>query len=609
MQVLNFAEQPFDSYFSGNTVQICPVGALTASQYRFRARPWDLATVETSCTTCAVQCRGAVQSSSNRLVRLLGVDSEPVNHGWLCDKGRYGIEWVHSERPRARAAWCATTASCARCRGRRRSTPRPTRSATAQRRCTAPARSRCSAARAAPTKTRTCGRVLAKGVIGTDNVDAQLGDGLPAEFVLGLPRAEIADSTARPRSCCSVRDLEEELPVLHLRVRRAAVELGVPLVDLAPVAHALVARTRPSSRAPLPGEPLARRRARRDHARARGDRPGPVVVVVGRGNRSPTSADAVVGAAADARAPCPTCGSSRRCAAATCTARSTPGSRPGSCPAASRSTPAASGSPTRGAAVPRERGLDADGHPRAAADGKIEVLVLLGADPVARLPRRRRSPRRGIDGGRARSSRSTAFLAGRRRSAPTCSCRCTLWGEKAGTVTNLEGRVQRVGRKVAPEGTAMDDWRIAAELALRLGADLDLATVDEVTDELARVAPALAGVDRRAAAARARRRRAPAARAPRRDRAPHAATLSILADDGSGTSWDPIKVEGEVASDVDAPAERRRRRATAVAAPHAPRPRSWEWDGARPERRGARTRRVRSAPRGRVGGSTTTGAW
>ena len=57
MQVLNFEEQPFDSYFSGNTVQICPVGALTASQYRFRARPWDLSTVETSCTTCSVQCR------------------------------------------------------------------------------------------------------------------------------------------------------------------------------------------------------------------------------------------------------------------------------------------------------------------------------------------------------------------------------------------------------------------------------------------------------------------------------------------------------------------------------------------------------------------------
>ena len=74
-----------------------PVGALTATPYRFRARPWDLSAVETSCTTCAVQCRGALESSSNRLVRLLGVDSDPVNHGWLCDKGRFGYEVVHSE--------------------------------------------------------------------------------------------------------------------------------------------------------------------------------------------------------------------------------------------------------------------------------------------------------------------------------------------------------------------------------------------------------------------------------------------------------------------------------------------------------------------------------
>ena len=68
----------------------------------------------------------------------------------------------------------------------------------------------------------------------------------------------------------------------------------------------------------------------------------------------------------------------------------------------------------------------------------------------------------------------------------------------------------------------MDDWRIAVELALRLGTDFDLATVDEVTDELARVAPALEGVDCRAAAPGPRRRRAAAPRAPRRDRAAHA---------------------------------------------------------------------------------------
>jgi NADH-quinone oxidoreductase subunit G len=97
-EVAIFERQPFSSYFSVNTVQICPVGALTAKPYRFRARPWDLEQVESSCTLCTMGCRAAVQSSSNRLTRLLGIDSDPVNQSWLCDKGRFFFEAVHSER-------------------------------------------------------------------------------------------------------------------------------------------------------------------------------------------------------------------------------------------------------------------------------------------------------------------------------------------------------------------------------------------------------------------------------------------------------------------------------------------------------------------------------
>ena len=96
MQVITYPDDPFTSYFSGNTVQVCPVGALTAKPYRFRARPWDLASTETTCTTCAVGCRGSVESSSNQIVRMLGVDVEPTNHGWLCDKGRFGHEATHA---------------------------------------------------------------------------------------------------------------------------------------------------------------------------------------------------------------------------------------------------------------------------------------------------------------------------------------------------------------------------------------------------------------------------------------------------------------------------------------------------------------------------------
>src|ERR1700726_4854177 len=97
LEVNTFPDAQLSSYFSGNTGQICPVGALTAKPYRFTARPWDLEQVESTCTTCAVGCRVAVQSSQNRLTRLLGIDSEPVNHGWLCDKGRFAYESVNGD--------------------------------------------------------------------------------------------------------------------------------------------------------------------------------------------------------------------------------------------------------------------------------------------------------------------------------------------------------------------------------------------------------------------------------------------------------------------------------------------------------------------------------
>ncbi len=104
IEVATSPTTPFDSTFSGNTVQICPVGALTAKPYRFTARPWDLEQVESTCTTCAVGCRVAVQSSGNRLTRLLGVDSEPVNHGWLCDKGRFTLDAIDGHEDESRSA-------------------------------------------------------------------------------------------------------------------------------------------------------------------------------------------------------------------------------------------------------------------------------------------------------------------------------------------------------------------------------------------------------------------------------------------------------------------------------------------------------------------------
>jgi predicted molibdopterin-dependent oxidoreductase YjgC len=70
-----------------------------------------------------------------------------------------------------------------------------------------------------------------------------------------------------------------------------------------------------------------------------------------------------------------------------------------------------------------------------------------------------------------------------------------IFGEKRGSSTNLEGRLLRLARKVTPPGTAMEDWRVATELAARLGSDFDLESVDEVTDELALLAPVHEGAD------------------------------------------------------------------------------------------------------------------
>lgn len=95
-EVATFPDSEFSSYFSGNTVQICPVGALTSNTYRFKARPWDLSQVETTCTGCSVGCRGILQASENEATRLLGVDLDEVNQGWLCDRGRYGATFEKS---------------------------------------------------------------------------------------------------------------------------------------------------------------------------------------------------------------------------------------------------------------------------------------------------------------------------------------------------------------------------------------------------------------------------------------------------------------------------------------------------------------------------------
>src|ERR1019366_9222520 len=94
-QMIGTAEgKPFNSYFSGNTVQVCPVGALTGAAYRFRSRPFDLVSVPSVCEHCASGCRQRTDVRRGRVLRRLAGDDPAVNEEWNCDKGRWAFNYA-----------------------------------------------------------------------------------------------------------------------------------------------------------------------------------------------------------------------------------------------------------------------------------------------------------------------------------------------------------------------------------------------------------------------------------------------------------------------------------------------------------------------------------
>ena len=291
-QVMTFPDEPFVSYFSGNTVQICPVGALTAKPYRFKARPWDLAQRESTCTTCSVGCRTVIQSSRDELLRYQGVDSDPVNWGWLCDRGRFNFEAVNSDHRLAApmvntdtglvpASWNAALRAAASLITDALADGGPDSIGLL------------GGARGSNEDAFAWAQLADS--IGISYRDAQLGDGLPAE-VLGLDRATIDDAAdgtdghpARPgpqrRAAGAVpapprRSREEAHPhhrVLDHRDRHVAVRLEVRCATNQ-------ARSRRSSPSRSPRPTIAEQIAS-----------GEVVVVAGRPNLA-ESAEATVAA-------------------------------------------------------------------------------------------------------------------------------------------------------------------------------------------------------------------------------------------------------------------------------------------------------------------------
>jgi NADH-quinone oxidoreductase subunit G len=454
---------------------------------------------------CAVGCRIAVQSSSNALTRYLGIDSDPVNHGWLCDKGRFSYEWVNSsERVTAplvrkndelvEASWGEALQAAADGLRNALSVHGPSALAVV------------GGARL-PNEDQYAWAKLAKSVLGTDNVDAQLGDGLPAEVMLGLPRATIDDACAADAVVLLAPDIKEELPVLYLRLRAAAVDKGVPLIELTPRSTGLTRYAR-ATLAYRPGEAAAVARAlvaaQSPSGEVGGVAPealtaarqalgsgGNVVVVLGRPSLSESAESIVEAAGVLAGVPGVTFLPALR--RSNVMGALDMGLAPGVLPGRVALDAGREWWGQAWGVIPEAAGLDCAGILQAAAAGQVQGLVLLGADPASDFPDRQLA-RQAVQGAGFVVAVDT-FLNESSRQADVV-LPAAGFAERPGTTTNIEGRVTRLGQKIVPPGVAWPDWMIAAELAHRLGGDLGVETLDELWDEIARLAPSHQGISR-----------------------------------------------------------------------------------------------------------------
>ena len=496
-QVNTYPDQPFSSYFSGNTVQICPVGALTAAPFRFKARPWDLTEVESTSTFDSVGSRVSVQESRDRVLRFMGIDSDSVNWGWLTDKERFIFEAYSNENRLVeplitnklvegnKGQFLATSWSEAYER---------IKNAVAE---TTPERIAVIGGSRLTNEAQYVWSKITKGIIGTDNIDDQLGDGFSPEVLLSLNPTTI-DETCKQGGVIILLggDPKEELGALYLRLRHAIVQDQCKLIELTPTKTGLSKLATHSIRVPpgktseavkaLSGEPsefeddILKELLEVGKIIKKSDS---VSVLLGRTSLAETSSIVEEGAIIlqeylpkAAFLPLLRRGNIN----GAIDMGLSPGLLPGRCNLEEGSEELQNNWPKR----PTHKGFNTKETLEAAVNGQIDVLVLLASDPLRDFPDSQlvKEAFERIETVIAVDIFATDSVLQADIVLPAATTT-----EIDGSFTNLEGRISPIRKSVTPPGTARPDWMIALDLVQYLAPSAGPTTFKELCEEISKV--------------------------------------------------------------------------------------------------------------------------
>jgi NADH-quinone oxidoreductase subunit G len=492
--VTTFDGHPYVAPFSGNIVELCPVGALTSRAYRFRARPWDVEDSGSVCTLCPAQCNVSFTVRDDRVMRVLAREHPEVDDGWLCDKGRFAYQAIHAEErvtePLVRDGGELRPVSWERALDE---------ATTALRRAGAR-----SAALAGGASTNEEGLLLAR----------LMREGLGSGHLDTLPGLDPRDlhRLAAPALQATVSDLEfahtvlvlgtepvREIPILDLRIRKGVRRRGVKLA----LAGSGPSTLEPSAKLALryaPGaegaflEALAaalyggdiethaqaaqadveRLRALAELLRTGGEE---IVILYGQRALAGGGADALLKLARGLNLhghdgagllAVPAAGANGR---GLLEAGFAPGYGPGLQPLADTGA------------------LGAAGIAAALAAGELSALYLLHVDPL------RGDPRWSAALERASSVIAHAsFLTAGIRAHATVVFPAESYAEKEGTIVHPDGRLQRLRPAIGRQGSTRAEWSVLAELARRCGAELDVLTGPMASQQLFDAVPFYAGL-------------------------------------------------------------------------------------------------------------------